>query len=43
LRWETFVERLFALAADAHRRGHAQPDPRLLLELMREFPREIAP
>jgi quercetin dioxygenase-like cupin family protein len=42
LRWETFVERLFALAADAHRSGYEQPDPRLLLELLREFPREIA-
>ncbi|HEY4918040.1 MAG TPA: cupin domain-containing protein [Solirubrobacteraceae bacterium] len=42
LQWETFVERLFALAADAHSAGHQQPDPARLLELMREFPREIA-
>ena len=42
LQWETFVERLFALAADAHDSGHGQPDPRLLLELLSEFPREIA-
>jgi mannose-6-phosphate isomerase-like protein (cupin superfamily) len=42
LRWETFVERLFALSADAHRSGHGQPDATRLLELVREFPREIA-
>jgi quercetin dioxygenase-like cupin family protein len=42
LQWEAFVERLFALSADAHSSGHAQPDPRLLLELLSEFPREIA-
>lgn len=42
LRWETFVERLFALAADGHRRGRDTPDPALMLDLLREFPREIA-
>ncbi len=42
LRWEQFVERLFALANDAHARGHDAPDLATLLELLREFPREIA-
>jgi quercetin dioxygenase-like cupin family protein len=42
LRWETFVERLFELAADAHRGGSGAPDPALMLELLREFPQEIA-
>jgi quercetin dioxygenase-like cupin family protein len=42
LDWETFVERLFALASDAHRREQKAPDPALMVELMREFPREIA-
>lgn len=42
LRWEAFVERLFALARDAHRDGREAPDPLLTLELLREFPREIA-
>jgi mannose-6-phosphate isomerase-like protein (cupin superfamily) len=43
LGWEQFVRRLFALAAEAHASGHDAPDPRSLLELLREFPREIAP
>ncbi len=42
LQWETFVERLFALAVDAHRSGREQPDQGLLLQLIGEFPREIA-
>jgi mannose-6-phosphate isomerase-like protein (cupin superfamily) len=42
LRWETFVERLFALAADGYRDGRSTPDPALMLELLREFPHEIA-
>ncbi len=42
LRWETFVERLFALARDAHSDGRQAPDPQLALELLREFPHEIA-
>jgi len=42
LRWETFVERLFALARDGHRSEQGVPDPALTLELLREFPREIA-
>ncbi|HTU77285.1 MAG TPA: cupin domain-containing protein [Solirubrobacteraceae bacterium] len=43
LGWEQFVRRLFALAAEAHASRHDAPDPRSLLELLREFPREIAP
>jgi mannose-6-phosphate isomerase-like protein (cupin superfamily) len=39
LDWETFVERLFALARDAHSGAR---DPAPLLELLRQFPREIA-
>ncbi len=42
LRWEQFVERLFALANDADARGQDAPEPASLLELLREFPREIA-
>jgi mannose-6-phosphate isomerase-like protein (cupin superfamily) len=42
LRWEQFVERLFALASDAYARGRDAPDAVSLLELLREFPREIA-
>ncbi len=43
LRWEVFVERMFALASDGHRAQQGAPDPALMLELLREFPREIAP
>lgn len=43
LAWETFVERLFALAADAHAGKLGTPDPALVRELLGEFPREIAP
>jgi quercetin dioxygenase-like cupin family protein len=42
LSWETFVERLFELAANAHRDRSRTPDPALMLELLREFPQEIA-
>ncbi|HTZ62969.1 MAG TPA: cupin domain-containing protein [Solirubrobacteraceae bacterium] len=42
LRWELFVERLFALANDAHARGCDAPELESLLALMREFPSEIA-
>jgi len=42
LRWEQFVERLFALARDAHSSGSSAPDPPALRKLMHEFPREIA-
>lgn len=43
LDWETFVKRLFALAAEAHHNGQRAPDPGLMRELLHEFPREIAP
>jgi quercetin dioxygenase-like cupin family protein len=42
LRWEHFLERLFALINDACARGLDGPDRASLGELMREFPREIA-
>jgi quercetin dioxygenase-like cupin family protein len=42
LGWEVFVERLFALASDGHRAQQGAPDPGLMLELLHEFPREIA-
>jgi len=41
LRWETFVERLFALASDGPRGERGTPDPVPMLELLREFSREI--
>jgi quercetin dioxygenase-like cupin family protein len=41
LRWERFVERLFALARDGHTNERGMPDPTLMVELLREFPREI--
>ncbi len=43
LRWEMFVERLFALARDGHTDERGMPDPKLMIELLREFPREVAP
>ena len=43
LRWERFVERLFALARDGHTDERGMADPTLMIELLREFPREIAP
>jgi len=42
LNWETFIERLFTLASDAHNSGHKAPDPGLASRLLSEFPREIA-
>jgi len=42
LRWEQFVERLFALAAADRRDREGVPDPASMLALLREFPREIA-
>lgn len=42
LRWEQFVKRLFALSADAHDQGLDAPDALAVIELMREFPEEIA-
>ncbi len=41
--WERFVERLFGLARDGHTDERGMPDPTLMVELLREFPREIAP
>jgi quercetin dioxygenase-like cupin family protein len=43
LRWELFVERLFALALGGHADERGTLDPTLMIELLREFPREIAP
>jgi quercetin dioxygenase-like cupin family protein len=43
LRWELFVERLFALARNGHTDERGILDPTLMVELLREFPREIAP
>jgi quercetin dioxygenase-like cupin family protein len=43
LRWEQVVERLFALARDGHTGERGMPDPSLMAELLRDFPREIAP
>ncbi len=42
LGWERFVERLFALAHDGHTDERGIPDPTPTIELLREFPREIA-
>ena len=43
LRWEQFIERLFALARNSHTDERGMPDPSLMVELLGEFPREIAP
>jgi hypothetical protein len=43
LRWEQFVEGLFALARDGHTDERGMPDPTMTIELLRKFPREIAP
>lgn len=40
LDWETFIERLFALGSGGNE--ERVPDAALMLELLREFPREIA-
>jgi len=42
LRWEQFVARLFALSRDGHTGERGIPDPTLMMELLGEFPREIA-
>jgi mannose-6-phosphate isomerase-like protein (cupin superfamily) len=42
LGWEAFIERLFALACAEHAAPPAVPDPAPVLELLSEFPREIA-
>ncbi len=41
--WEMFVERLFALARDGHIDERGRPDPALMVELLQDFPRELAP
>jgi len=42
LGWEHFVERLFALARAHGEPERGAPDPAEMLELLRQFPREIA-
>jgi hypothetical protein len=42
LRWEQFVVRLFELARAAHTDGLEAPERTALLELLSEFPSEIA-
>lgn len=41
LRWETFIERMFALTQDAHAEGQPAPDQSAMVELLREFSPEI--
>lgn len=41
--WEMFVERLFVLARDGHIDERGRPDPALMVELLQDFPRELAP
>jgi mannose-6-phosphate isomerase-like protein (cupin superfamily) len=43
LRWEEFVERLFALAAEGRTDPSGMPERPLMRALLREFKREIAP
>ncbi|HVC07919.1 MAG TPA: cupin domain-containing protein [Solirubrobacterales bacterium] len=43
LRWQEFVERLFALAASGQGDPRRMPDPDSLPALMREFRREVTP
>jgi mannose-6-phosphate isomerase-like protein (cupin superfamily) len=43
LRWEDFVERLFALAADGATDENGIPEPAVMRALLAEFSREIAP
>ncbi len=41
--WEGFVERLFALVRDGHIDERGMPAPALMVELLQDFPRELAP
>ena len=41
LRWESFVERLFAAARDGRTDTEGVPEPQLLIELLSEFREEI--
>ena len=43
LRWEQFVEPLFAPGRDGRTNERGTPDPTLMVELLGEFPCEIAP
>ncbi|MEA2348511.1 MAG: hypothetical protein QOG62_2298 [Thermoleophilaceae bacterium] len=43
LRWEDFVERLFALAAEGRTNELGVPEPALLMDLLQEFSAELAP
>ena len=43
LRWEDFVERLFALAADGATDENGIPEPAVMRAMLAEFSREIAP
>jgi hypothetical protein len=43
LRWEDFLERLFALAQAGHCDESGNFEPSVVAPLLREFPREIAP
>jgi quercetin dioxygenase-like cupin family protein len=43
LRWEDFVRRLFAAARDGRTDEQGTPEPALLVELLGDFRREIAP
>ena len=42
-RWEDFVVSLFAAARDGRTDDQGVPEPALMLELLREFHRELAP
>jgi hypothetical protein len=43
LRWEEFVRRLFAAARDGRTNQEGTPEPALLVNLLADFRREIAP
>jgi hypothetical protein len=43
LRWEEFVRRLFAAARDGRTNQEGTPEPALLVYLLADFRREIAP
>jgi mannose-6-phosphate isomerase-like protein (cupin superfamily) len=43
LRWEDFVVSLFAAARDGRTDDQGVPEPALMLELLREFHRELSP
>ncbi|HEY7934635.1 MAG TPA: cupin domain-containing protein, partial [Solirubrobacteraceae bacterium] len=42
MRWEQFIQRLFKLAQDAHANNLDSPDSIAMIDLLREFPEEIA-